>query len=204
MLTYSQTDEVWDYVFRRADKVQSDIPEVDLKGMRDEFTYWYPLDARVSGKDLVQNHLTFCLYHHAALFPEEEWPRAIRVNGHLMLNGQKMSKSTGNFLTLREATEKFGADATRIALADGGDTIEDANFEESVANATILKLYEFRKWAQEMVNDEKLRTGEFLLFDKIFSNELNGLVRETRQHYENTAYKLALKSGFYDFVRTAL
>jgi leucyl-tRNA synthetase len=29
-----------------------------------------------------------------------------------MLNGNKMSKSTGNFLTLRQAIEKFGADAS--------------------------------------------------------------------------------------------
>jgi leucyl-tRNA synthetase len=29
-----------------------------------------------------------------------------------MLNGSKMSKSTGNFLTLRQAIDKFGADAS--------------------------------------------------------------------------------------------
>jgi leucyl-tRNA synthetase len=56
----------------------------------------------------------FCLYHHVALFDEPFWPRGIRVNGHLMLNGEKMSKSTGNFLTLRDAVEKYGADATRM------------------------------------------------------------------------------------------
>ena len=28
-----------------------------------EFTYWYPVDLRVSGKDLIQNHLTFFLYN---------------------------------------------------------------------------------------------------------------------------------------------
>ena len=45
-----------------------------------------------------------------------------------MINGEKMSKSTGNFITLMEAIEIFGADATRFALADAGDTLEDANF----------------------------------------------------------------------------
>ena len=39
------------------------------------------MDLRVSGKDLVPNHLTYCLYNHAAIFPEELWPRAIRANG---------------------------------------------------------------------------------------------------------------------------
>jgi leucyl-tRNA synthetase len=37
----------------------------------------------------------------------------MRINGHLTLNGDKMSKSTGNFLTLRQAVEKFGADASK-------------------------------------------------------------------------------------------
>ena len=38
--------------------------------MRREFTYWYPLDLRVSGKDLVPNHLTYFLYNHVAIWPK--------------------------------------------------------------------------------------------------------------------------------------
>ncbi|KAI1130249.1 leucyl-tRNA synthetase [Nemania abortiva] len=194
------TAGVWDYVFNMVDNVDSNIPRSDLDAMRNEFNYWYPLDCRISGKDLLNNHLMFCLYHHIALFDEPNWPRGIRVNGHLMLNGEKMSKSTGNFLTLRDAVEKYGADATRISLADGGDGIEDANLEESVANATILRLYELRKWCQETANDTGLRTGELSLFDKLFLNEMNVLVSQTKSFYEETSFKLALKSGFYDFI----
>ncbi|KAI1820205.1 leucyl-tRNA synthetase [Xylaria intraflava] len=194
------TEEVWDYVFNRKATVNSDIPRSDLDAMRREFSYWYPLDVRVSGKDLINNHLMFFLYHHIALFDEANWPRGIRANGHLMLNGEKMSKSTGNFLTLRDAVEKYGADATRIGLADGGDGIEDANLEETVANATILRLYELRKWCQEVAKDAELRAGELGLFDKLFLNEMNILVSQTKTFYEDTSFKLALKSGFYDFI----
>jgi leucyl-tRNA synthetase len=35
--------------------------------MKQEFQYWYPFDIQVSGKDLIQNHLTFCIYNHTAL-----------------------------------------------------------------------------------------------------------------------------------------
>lgn len=192
------TDDVWDYIFHRKENVETDIATEDLASMRREFAYWYPMDIRVSGKDLINNHLTFALYHHTALFPEEYWPKSFRVNGHLMLNGKKMSKSSGNFLTLRQSIQKFGADATRLALADSGDGIEDANLEESSANASILRLYELKKWAKETLEDSSLRDGELLFYDKLFENDLNGLVIETRQHYENTMYKLALKSGFFD------
>lgn len=49
------TEGVWDYVFNRVDDVDSDIPRVDLDAMRREFSYWYPLDVRISGKDLINN-----------------------------------------------------------------------------------------------------------------------------------------------------
>ena len=43
-------------------------------------------------------------------------------------------------MTLEQIIEKFGADASRIAMADAGDTVEDANFDEANANAAILRL----------------------------------------------------------------
>lgn len=184
------TDEVWDYVFTRRELndeliSKSGISKESLQAMRREFEYFYPLDVRVSGKDLIQNHLTFFLYIHLALFPSEYWPRGVRANGHLLLNGEKMSKSSGNFLTLRDAVDKFGADATRIAFADAGDGIEDANFEETVANSNILRLFTLKDWMEETVKDESLRTGPADTFwDKLFDNELNTLVLEARKHYQ--------------------
>ncbi|KAK3056383.1 cytosolic leucyl tRNA synthetase [Extremus antarcticus] len=219
------TDDFWDYLFCRTSTPPKDctIPEHSMQMMKREFEYWYPLDLRCTGKDLIQNHMTFFLYVHIALFPPEYWPKAVRINGHLMLNGEKMSKSTGNFLTLADATRKFGADATRIALADAGDGIEDANFEETVANANILRMYELRSWCESVIIDARplndgetytsvkenerhkvadsiQRTGPKTFWDKVFLNELHGLVRETETQYELTSYKAAMKSGLYDFI----
>ena len=183
-------DEIWDYVFCRteiSDELikKCGITKANLETMRREFEYWYPLDVRISGKDLIGNHLTFCLYVHAALFPHEYWPRSVRANGHLLLNGEKMSKSTGNFLTLNDAIKKYGADATRIALADAGDGVEDANFEESVANQIILRLHTLKEWCEEVINDLSLRTGKSDNFwDQLFTNEMNCLVREAEEHYQ--------------------
>ena len=184
-------DEVWDYVFCRRELSKEllqacKISKTDLETMRREFEYWYPLDMNSSGKDLIPNHLTFFLYVHLALFPKEYWPRSVRANGHLLLNGDKMSKSTGNFLTLRDAVEKYGADACRIALADAGDGVEDANFEEPVANQIILRMYNLKEWCEEVIKDETLRTGPTdELWDQLFENEMNSLVHEAKQHYES-------------------
>ena len=105
------TPEVWDYIFfaEAALPKKSKISQKVLDTMRKEFQYWYPVDLRVSGKDLVPNHLTYYLYNHTAIWPKQPdmWPKGIRANGHLLLNGEKMSKSTGNFMTLTEAIDKF-------------------------------------------------------------------------------------------------
>ncbi|KAG6354707.1 hypothetical protein INS49_004725 [Diaporthe citri] len=198
-------DEVWDYIFCRrelSDEVleKSKIPKATLESMRRDFEYWYPLDVRVSGKDLIPNHLTFFLYNHIALFPPEYWPRGVRANGHLMLNGAKMSKSTGNFMTLDDTVKKYGADAARIALADAGDANTDANFEEDVADNGVLRLFNNREWIEEVSKDPELRTGALNSYqDVLFDNELNALVAEAKKEYTATNYKLALKAAWFDF-----
>ena len=97
-----------------------------------------------------------------------------------------MSKSTGNFLTLNEAVQKFGADATRIALADAGDGMEDANFEEErLPNSAIMRMYTLKDWIEETLKDQNLRTTEGdVLWDRLFDDEMNMLVHEAYQHYE--------------------
>jgi len=39
-----------------------------------------------------------------------------------------------------QAVGEFSADATRWALADAGDGMDDANFETTTANAAILRI----------------------------------------------------------------
>ena len=48
------------------------INEQVYRDNRQEFQYWYPVDVRVSGKDLIPNHLTYFLYNHCAVWPEDE------------------------------------------------------------------------------------------------------------------------------------
>ncbi|KAG8769962.1 cytosolic leucyl tRNA synthetase, partial [Serendipita sp. 405] len=194
------TDEVWDYVLASGPfPSNSNIPKENLLKLRHSFNYFYPMDIRSSGKDLIPNHLTFAVYNHAALFPEEHWPLSMRANGHLMLNGKKMAKSTGNFLTLRQAINKWGADATRLALADAGDGIEDANFDDTTANASILRLHTLIGWCQESADaGAGYRTGDLTYHDRVFQEEFINLAAETKRHYEATNYKDALKSALYE------
>ncbi|MCS6768807.1 MAG: leucine--tRNA ligase, partial [Candidatus Caldarchaeum sp.] len=99
-----------------------------LESMRKEFVYWYGVDLRVSAKDLVPNHLTFYLFHHTGIFDKNHWPRSISVNGMISIEGEKMSKSKGNFITLKTAVQRHGADATRLALMLSAEDLDDPDW----------------------------------------------------------------------------
>ncbi len=147
------THEVFDYIFLKGEyPSECGISEGVLAEMRNEFEYWYPMDLRTSGKDLIPNHLTMSLYNHAAIWEDpEKMPRSFFCNGHIQVNGSKMSKNKGNFLTLRDCLDRFGADATRFTCADSGDSLDDSNFETLTANSAIMKLFVLEKWMIEEI-----------------------------------------------------
>ncbi|XP_057444690.1 leucine--tRNA ligase, cytoplasmic-like, partial [Lotus japonicus] len=195
------TDDVWDYIFCDGPFPKStDISSSLLDIMKKEFEYWYPFDVRVSGKDPIQNHLTFCLYNHTAIMSKHHWPRGFRCNGHIKLNNNKMSKSTGNFRTIRQTIEEYSADATRLALANAGDGVDDANFEFNIADKTIKRLTKEIEWYEKILAAESSMTigPPSTLADRVFANEINIAVKTTEQNYSNYMFREALRTGFYE------
>eukprot|EP00756_Hemistasia_phaeocysticola_P011620 Hpha_TRINITY_DN15133_c8_g6::TRINITY_DN15133_c8_g6_i1::g.127025::m.127025/K01869/LARS, leuS; leucyl-tRNA synthetase len=200
-------DAVFDYIFlRREFPKDCTIPEAKMKEMRREFEFWYPMDLRVSGKDLIQNHLTFCLYNHAAIWKDQPkmWPKSFFTNGWILVNGEKMSKQKGNFFTLRQACDRFSADACRLTCAGAGDGLEDANFEEKNAEAAILRLSGFVEWSKKTITKVKeggFRKGDAELFvDKWFKEEMRRLIHAARRNFERMVYREASICGWFDFL----
>ena len=150
-------DEVFDYVFLGKGDVEevserSGIAPKVLREMREEFTYWYPVDLRVSAKELVPNHLSFYFFQHVAIFPPEMWPKGVGVNGMLMIEGKKMSKSKGNFITLKKAVVKHGADVTRLTLLLSAQDMEDPDWREENARNIDAKLKALRSFVLKISN----------------------------------------------------
>ena len=195
------SEEVLDYVFCLSETMpESHIPKERLVKMRQEFEYWYPVDLRCSGKDLIQNHLTMCLFNHAAVWEDANmWPKAFYCNGHVMVDAEKMSKSKGNFLTLEDAIATYSADATRIACADSGDGLQDANFSTESCGKSILRLTNLQAWAQDTMEKlPELRRGELTFLDNIFNNEISICVENAREAYSKMMFSDALRSVWYD------
>jgi len=213
-------DDVWKFIFGDISTVPDNLKsQADLLGKcRESFEYFYPVDMRVTGKDLLGNHILFYILNHVALFDEKYWPRGLFSNGHLMLNSAKMSKSDNNFLTVDDCLTRYGVSATRVCLADCGDTNEDANFIESVANAMILRLYTFTKTVEslEIPDQDEISTllsrlslsssgdqpaADQRLVDEMFVQWISYNITETLKAHETMIYRDVLKYGFYENIR---
>ncbi|MFX1510123.1 MAG: leucine--tRNA ligase [Promethearchaeota archaeon] len=97
------------------------ISEEILTAMREEVEYWYPNDQRHTAVAHIPNHLSFFIFHHVALFPEKYWPKAITLNEFVIREGEKMSKSKGNFIPMAEVPKRYGADLFRLYISQIGD-----------------------------------------------------------------------------------
>lgn len=148
-------ESFWDYVFLGrgdADDIarKLEISSEDLKSLREEFLYWYPLDNRHSAKDLVPNHLTFMIFNHVAIFPEQLWPKRIVVNGHIMVEGEKMSKSLGNFIPLFKAIREVGSNSLRLAIAYSAEIGNDANYSKDLVPVVHERLRKIAELIDEI------------------------------------------------------
>jgi leucyl-tRNA synthetase len=110
-----------------------------------------------------------------------------------------MSKSVGNFMTLKEAVGTYSADATRIACAGAGDGLEDANFALDTASSAIKRLTTLKAWAEDMVSKlSSLREGELSFLDQIFRNEINSSASRAHEAYTRMFYADALKEVWFE------
>jgi leucyl-tRNA synthetase len=139
------TDAFFDYVLLgrgSADQVAKEckVAEYTVEQIRNEFSYFYPVDSRHSGRDLVPNHLTFFVFNHVAVFDKKNWPRQIVVNGSVLMEGKKMSKSLGNIIPLRAAIREYGADTIRLAMLVSAEILQDADFSFDTVRGIRLKL----------------------------------------------------------------
>jgi len=169
--------EFFDYVMLgkgREDEIAglTKVSNETLREIKRDFEYWYPVDLRGSGKDLVANHLPFFVFHHAAIFPEKCWPKGITVNGFMRIEGEAMHKSKGVFIPLSKAIDDYGADATRLTGVLAADELDDPDWKKESAVASIQLLNSILDMYREFVGlppsrEEKASVVERWLISKV-------------------------------------
>ncbi|MFB6360577.1 MAG: leucine--tRNA ligase [Halobacteriales archaeon] len=139
----------FDALFFGPDAVED--PDERALELREEWAYWYPVDYRCSANDLISNHLTFFLYHHAELFEPDDWPGGITVMGMGLLEGESMSSSRGHVVLVDEAADRYGADTARFYLLNSSEPWQDFDWRAEQVTTVRNQLDRFWRRAQEVI-----------------------------------------------------
>ncbi len=187
----SLMDSAFDYIFLDG-KEKPKNEGAALDPLKKEFEYWYPLDMRVSAKELLQNHFIFFLMNHAAIFGENNWPRGIQINGWLTVSGEKLSKSKGATLTIKRGLETYSADQLRM-IAAAGNGMDDVEWDPATINAFDQRI----GFIYEILQTYKNLKGESKLIDAYLISKINRTIRDATESLENFRYGSALAAMFF-------
>ena len=92
----------------------------------DRYRDWWPAELHVIGKGITRFH---CIIWPAMLIAAGvQLPRSVWAHGYINWEGRKLSKSAGAPLTLKSATERYGADPLRYFLLREVPWNGDADF----------------------------------------------------------------------------
>ena len=191
--------DFFDALFYGEDAVEE--PDERALALREEWNHWYPVDVRCSANDLIQNHLTFFLYHHAELFDPENWPEGITVMGMGLLEGEKMSSSKGHVVLPGEAIEQYGADTTRFFLLNSAEPWQDYDWREDRVGNTHDQLRRFWNRAQEIIDrDVPDGAGDDLEhIDRWLLSKLQTTIEDATDALERFETRTASQVAFYNF-----
>ncbi|MDA4111129.1 MAG: leucine--tRNA ligase [Thaumarchaeota archaeon] len=199
----SLTEEFFDFVFlgegnpdnvAKTGKISTNL----IQSMRNEFLYWYPVNLRNSAKELIPNHLLFFVFQHVAFFPRSLWPTAISANGMMTVEGEKMSKSKGNVITLWNALEIYGADALRSALMDGAEGLDDMDWREKNAKDIQNKINSFQGFVQDISSSSRA-AGSLEIPELWLENQIQKHIKNISSSLEVMKTKSAFQEVFYSY-----
>lgn len=188
--------DLFDFIFLDKGNLgnKSEKTRVTAIDARKEFLYWYPVDLRHTSYPHISNHLTFYLFNHVAIFPEDKWPIGISTGGTLLFKGQKMSKSKGNVLPLITVKQKYGADLFRLYLSSNADVWADVYWTENEVDNYSKKLERFLQITKDAIEskgnpDER----DFWLLSRMAER-----IRKASQSYDSMKIREAAVELFFN------
>jgi len=133
--------------------------------------------------------------NHAAIFEKKLWPKEIVVNGSVMMDGAKMSKSMGNIIPLRTAIRDHGADPIRLAIISSAELLQDADFNMESVSGIKSKL---ESLLDECSTLKKGEIGDLQTEDKWILSKTQSKIAEVTEAVE----KMRLREALHDILFT--
>ena len=148
-----------------------------------EKTLGLPFDIHGGGRDLIfphhENEIAQSCCSTAEIDKPESYAKYWMHNGFVTIDGEKMSKSLGNIILVKDLTEKYHGEVIRLALLSSHYR-QGLDWNENVihqAKKLLDKLYSLYEDLKDIQIDKELHNIESL---KILFDDLNtpGLISE--------------------------
>ncbi len=194
------TPELFNYVFLGEGSAvevseKTGIPVKVVDEMRNEFNYWYPVDHRHTGIPHISNHLTFYLFHHTAIFPEDKWPRIISLNETVIREGAKMSKSKGNVIPLRDIAKIYSADLFRFYIASAASLESVLDWREKEIELVLDGLYRFTNIMMQSRNVNGELPSDY--YGRWFASKFRRIISDAKKSMEALEIRDYVQTTFY-------
>lgn len=144
------------------------------------------IDIHTGGIDLAFPHHDNELAQSEACYDNHQWINYFLHTGHLHIEGQKMSKSLKNFITIEEALNKYSARQLRLAFASV-QWNNQLDFKDSLLNevkSLESSFTNFFKNIRALNNDYKHSLGLGKIVSKKLSNEEKALLNVLKSTQE--------------------
>jgi methionyl-tRNA synthetase len=167
-------------------------------------SFWKSSDSEIVhfiGKDIIYHHFLFwpSMLHGVGF----SLPRMMPTRGYLNIEQEKMSKSRGTFILLREFVEKFPPDFLRYYLtAITPNNMSDGNFLwsefQSKANSELIDAYcnfvlRVLSFIKTKFAGKIPSPGEYSKRDRDFADSTEALFKEVQLLFDKVELKSALE-----------
>ncbi len=194
--------ELFDFIVNSkgsADSVASStgIDKLVVQKCRDSYKYWYSNTSNHSGTDLLNNHLIMYIFNHVAMVEDGSQPRQIVANGLLLYEGEKMSKSLGNTMPVREVIAKNGSDPVRFSSIATADLDSETNYEDS----TIISIKQKNEFLFDKIERlDEMSAVELSHIDYWLYSKLNSKIRDATNAMDTISFRSAYNEVYYNSI----
>ncbi len=198
--------ELFNYVFLSEGNIKevskkTGISEQTINLMKAAFEYWYPNDLRHTAVHHISNHLSFAIFHHAAIFPEKYWLPAYSLNEMLSRDGEAMSKSKPNVIPIAQVPDKYSVDLTRLHLASTATPETVLEWKEEEVNFALQRMKKFWEYALSVINISKKEKMEYSFLTKVFIASVKTNLRKAIEAIERFSAREYILDGYYSNIR---
>ncbi len=200
------TPELFDYVFLSKGNGKevsrsTGISEQVINQMKNEFEYWYPNDLRHTAIHHISNHLSFAIFHHAAIFPEKYWLQAFSLNEMLSRDGEAMSKSKPNVIPIAQVPNKYSVDLTRLHLASIATPETVLEWKEEEVNFALQRMRKFWEYALSVIDNPKKEKADYSFLSEVFLASIKTNLGKAIEAIERFSAREYILDGYYANVR---